>query len=125
MREADVAIRMIEPTEPDLVRRHLMTVYSYIYASPDYLARFGPIETVDDLARQRLIIYGQGPLTPIANPDWLIGISGNPRADGRIVLEANNIYCHARSGGERPRDRRTARLRGLGQPAAPARAAGS
>ena len=93
MREADVAIRMIEPTEPDLVRRHLMTVYSYIYASPDYLARFGPIETVDDLARQRLIIYGQGPLTPIANPDWLIGISGNPTADGRIVLEANNIYC--------------------------------
>ena len=39
MREADVAIRMIEPTEPDLVRRHLMTVHSHIYASPDYLAR--------------------------------------------------------------------------------------
>ncbi len=93
MREADVAIRMIEPTEPDLVRRHLMTVNSYIYASPDYLARFGPIDAAEDLARQRLIIYGQGPLTPIANPDWLIGISGNPMADGRIVLEANNIYC--------------------------------
>ena len=76
MREADVAIRMIEPTEPDLVRRHLMTVHSHIYASPDYLARFGPIEAVDDLARQRLIIYGQGPLTPIANPDWLIGDFG-------------------------------------------------
>ncbi len=93
MREADVAIRMIEPTEPDLVRRHLMTVHSYIYAAPDYLARFGPIETADDLARQRLIIYGQGPLTAIVNPDWLIAISGDPGADGRIVLEANNIYC--------------------------------
>ena len=93
MREADVAIRMIEPTEPDLVRRHLMTVHSHIYASPDYLAEFGPIETVDDLARQRLIIYGQGPLTPIANPDWLIAISGDPRAEGRIVLEVNNIFC--------------------------------
>ena len=93
MREADVAIRMGEPTEPDLVRRHLMTVHSHIYAAPDYLARFGPIETVDDLARQRLIIYGQGPLTAIANPDWLIAISGDPRADGRIVLKANNMYC--------------------------------
>ena len=93
MREADVAIRMREPTEPDLIRRHLMTVHWHIYASPDYLESFGPIETVDDLARQRLIIYGQGPLTALFNPDWLIGISGNPRADGRIVLEANNIYC--------------------------------
>ena len=70
-----------------------MTVHSYIYAAPDYLARFGPIETADDLARQRLIIYGQGPLTAIVNPDWLIAISGDPGADGRIVLEANNIYC--------------------------------
>ena len=106
MREADVAIRMIEPVEPDLVRRHLMTVHSYIYASPDYLAQFGPIETVDDLARQRLIIYGQGPLTPIANPDWLIGISGDPQADGRIVLEQTTFIACAkrwRAASESPR----------------------
>ncbi len=93
MREADVAIRMSEPTEPDLVRRHLMTVHWHIYGSPDYLARYGPIETVDDLARQQLIVYGQGPLTAIADPGWLIAISGDPHADGRIVLEANNISC--------------------------------
>ena len=93
MREADVAIRMKEPTEPDLIRRHLMTVHWHIYASPDYLGRFGPIATADDLARQRLIIYGQGPLTAIVNPDWLIAISGEARAEGRIVLEANSIHC--------------------------------
>ncbi|MCG8345112.1 MAG: LysR family transcriptional regulator [Chlorobiales bacterium] len=93
MREADVAIRMGEPTEPDLIRRPLMTVHSHIYASPDYLAEHGPIETVEDLARQRLIVYGQGPLSTVANPNWLIAISGGARSDGRIVLEANNIYC--------------------------------
>ena len=93
MREADVAIRMKEPTEPDLIRRHLMTIHWHIYAAPDYLARFGPIETIDDLARQRLIIYGQGPLADIADPEWLIAHSGNPRAEGRIVLESNNVYC--------------------------------
>ena len=92
MREADVAIRMKEPTEPDLIRRHLMTVHWHIYASPDYLDRFGPITTADDLTRQRLIIYGQGPLTAIVNPDWLIAITGDPGADGRIVLEANSIH---------------------------------
>ncbi len=93
MREADVAIRMIEPTELDLVRRHLMTVHSHIYAAPDYLERFGPIDTVEDLSRQRLMVYGQGPLTAILNPDWLIAISGDPRREGRIVLETNDINC--------------------------------
>lgn len=97
MREADVAIRMSEPTEPDLIRRHLMTVHSHIYAASDYLARFGPIDTVADLARQRLVVYGRGPLTGIVDPNWLIGIAGNPRAEGRIALEANNIDCLRRA----------------------------
>lgn len=97
MREADVAIRMSELTEPDLIRRHLMTVHSHIYAAPDYLARFGPIDTVADLARQRLVVYGRGPLIGIANPNWLIGISGDPRAEDRIALEANNIDCLRRA----------------------------
>jgi len=34
MREADVAIRMSPPRQPDLVQRHLMTVRVHLYASP-------------------------------------------------------------------------------------------
>jgi len=93
MREADVAIRMGAPTEPELVRRHLMTIHTHIYASPAYLAEAGPIERPSDLARQRLIVYGQGPLASLAHPYWLIDLSGDPAARDRIVLEANNVYC--------------------------------
>jgi DNA-binding transcriptional LysR family regulator len=38
MREADVAIRMREPVQPDLIRRKLFTMHFHAYASPDYLA---------------------------------------------------------------------------------------
>ncbi len=41
MREADVAIRMKEPSQADLIRKRLMTVQMQLYASQDYLRRHG------------------------------------------------------------------------------------
>lgn len=55
MREADVAIRMKEPSQADLVRRRLMTVAIKLYASPEYIARHGMPQSMDDLAEHRLI----------------------------------------------------------------------
>jgi DNA-binding transcriptional LysR family regulator len=93
MREADVGIRMGAPSEPDLVRRHLMTIHSHLYASPGYLAEAGPVERPADLARHRLVVYGQGPLTSLANPAWMLELIGGPEARRHIVLEANSILC--------------------------------
>jgi len=55
MREADVAIRMKEPSQADLIRRRLMTVHMRLYATPQYLEKAGPIERLSDFARHRLI----------------------------------------------------------------------
>ena len=52
MREADVAIRMHPPRQPDLVQRHLMTVRSYAFASPEYLKKHGtPAKPEDQIGR--------------------------------------------------------------------------
>lgn len=55
MREADVAIRMKEPSQADLVRKRLMNVHMRLYASPEYLAATGTPETVADMKHHRLI----------------------------------------------------------------------
>ena len=55
MREADVAIRMKEPSQADLIRRKLMSVRMQLYAAPDYLDSIGRPETLTDLSRYRLI----------------------------------------------------------------------
>src|SRR5450631_3182650 len=39
MREADVAIRLRLPTQPDLIQRKLFSVHFHAYASPEYLKR--------------------------------------------------------------------------------------
>ncbi len=55
MREADVAIRMKEPSQADLIRKKLMSVRMRLYATESYLARNAPITKLEDLAQHRLI----------------------------------------------------------------------
>jgi len=55
MREADVAIRMKEPSQADLVRKRLMSVNMRLYAMPDYLDEHGRPERLNDLSDHRLI----------------------------------------------------------------------
>jgi len=60
MREADVAIRMKEPSQADLIRRRLMSINMRLYASPRYLEMNGTPNTLDELDRHRLISQNPG-----------------------------------------------------------------
>jgi DNA-binding transcriptional LysR family regulator len=55
MREADVAIRMKEPNQADLIRKRLMNIRMRLYASPEYLLTAGTPEKPEDLSQHRLI----------------------------------------------------------------------
>ena len=55
MREADVAIRMKEPSQADLIRKRLMSVHMRLYAAPEYLAKHGVPDSIDNLGDHRLI----------------------------------------------------------------------
>jgi DNA-binding transcriptional LysR family regulator len=55
MREADVAIRMKEPSQADLIRKRLMGVRMRLYASPDYLRQHGEPTTLEEVAKHRII----------------------------------------------------------------------
>jgi DNA-binding transcriptional LysR family regulator len=55
MREADVAIRMKEPSQADLIRRKLMTIRMCLFATPTYIADHGAPTRLEDLSDHRLI----------------------------------------------------------------------
>lgn len=54
-READIALRLGEPKEPELIGRRLVTVGFGLYAAPSYLEHAPPLETLDDLVHHDLI----------------------------------------------------------------------
>src|SRR3954467_14905449 len=78
MREADVAIRLRQPTQPDLIQRKLFSLHFHACASPEYLKRFGTPRSLDDLDGQRILLLG-GSKTPqhLENRRWLIEIARN------------------------------------------------
>jgi DNA-binding transcriptional LysR family regulator len=55
MREADVAIRMKEPSQADLIRKKLMQIRMCLYASRSYLKENGTPMRLEDMADHRLI----------------------------------------------------------------------
>ncbi len=62
MREADVAIRMKEPSQADLVRKRLMTVQMQLYATKEYLDTHPSPATIEEISNHRLIC--QTPAAP-------------------------------------------------------------
>jgi DNA-binding transcriptional LysR family regulator len=62
MREADVAIRMKEPSQAELIRRRLLEVRIRLYASRAYVEKNGVPRTPEELAGHRLIT--QSPSSP-------------------------------------------------------------
>lgn len=93
MREADVAIRLLPPRQPELIQRHLMTVHNYIYAAPSYLKRFGTPSSADDLEHHKIIVYGEETRPPIPTINWLLTVGGREDRPRGPVLTVNNAYA--------------------------------
>lgn len=55
MREADIAIRMKEPSQANLIRKKLMQIKMRLYASPEYLEQNGAIKSLEEFHHHRLI----------------------------------------------------------------------
>jgi len=97
MREADVAIRVREPVQQDLIRRRLFTMHFHAYASAVYLKRFGEPKTLDDLDAHRILTYGvsaQSYLSAINSLHFAGRDSKDPRPS---TLKVNNISALRRA----------------------------
>ena len=92
MREADAAIRMTPPRQPDLVQRHLMTMYYHVYAAPGYLKEKGMPKTAEDLDNHQLVVYGEDATPPIDNLNWLLEVGVKDGGPRKPILRVNSIY---------------------------------
>src|ERR1700758_101079 len=92
MREADVAIRLRQPTQPDLIQRKLFSVRFHAYASPEYLKRFGTPRALEDLDNHRILQLG-GTVVPsyLENRRWLTEVGRNGKGPRTPILTINNI----------------------------------
>ena len=97
MRQADCAVRLRQPQQPDLIQRRLFTVHLHVFASQDYIDRHGVPKSAADLDRHRIITFGE----PV--PTYLAGLNaletvGRPDGEKRpSVLQINDLMSIRRA----------------------------
>ena len=97
MREADMAIRVREPQQPDLIRRRLFTMHFHADASPAYIKRHGQPRSLEDLDKHRILIYGASAGNYLNNINSLQYTGRDSRAPRASALTINNLtaVCNA------------------------------
>lgn len=69
-RQADIAIRMFDPVEPDLIARKLGVMRCAAYASKDYIATYGMPKDKHDFLNHRFIMPDER-LMAIVRKEWI------------------------------------------------------
>jgi len=97
MRQADCAIRLRQPQQPDLIQRRLFTVHFHLYASAGYVAKHGNPATIADLKNHRVITFGV-PVPPhLSELNWLETV-GDFDGERRVsTLQINDILSIKRA----------------------------
>ncbi len=91
MREADVAIRLRRPTQPDLIQRKLFTVHHHVYSSVDYVKKHGIPKSVEDLDKHKILIFGTS--ATYLNNLTMLQTAGRAEGDPRpVALRVNSAY---------------------------------
>jgi DNA-binding transcriptional LysR family regulator len=90
MREADVAIRLRRPTQPDLIQRKLFTVHHHLFASIEYVKNHGIPKSIEDLDKHRVMIFqGASYLQDLS----MLRTTGRAEGDPRpVALTVNSAY---------------------------------
>lgn len=92
MREADVALQPYCNDQSDLVQKYLMTSRFYLYASKEYLKKFGTPNKPEDLDNHRLIIFGEGATSyPHNSANWPLHIATKNGKIRKPFLVINSV----------------------------------
>lgn len=97
MREADVAIRLRQPVQGDLIQRRLFTVHFHAYASTEYLKRFGQPDRLSDLDNHRLLTFGGSVPHYLLAIHWLATAGRDAKDPRSNYLLVNNLTALKKS----------------------------
>jgi DNA-binding transcriptional LysR family regulator len=89
MREADVAIRMKEPSQADLIRKRLMSVKMRLYATHEYIEKFGEPKALPELKGHRLICQNTSSAQVAASSGFVQHLA---TYDPKMSLTVNNYF---------------------------------
>jgi len=97
MRQADCAIRLRQPQQPDLIQRRLFTVHFHLFASPAYVNKRGKPTSIADLRNHRIVTFGLPVPTHLSELNWLETVGDFDGAQRVSTLQINDILSIKRA----------------------------
>lgn len=94
--EADIAVRMFRPSDPDLICRQAFEMGWAVYASADYLAEHGTPASFAELAAHHLVRYVSA-MHKVAGPRWLEDHRGAAAAS--VQVDNTEVAAHVVASG--------------------------
>ena len=88
--EADVALRLREPTQVDLIRFPLYKFQFKIYSSPEYIEKFGIPNDVSELSKHKIIAFGHDVEPSIPDVNCILDLI--PKNKKVKTLFISNMY---------------------------------
>lgn len=97
MRQADCAIRLRQPQQPDLIQRRLFTVHFHLYSSPAYIAKHGKPENMAELKDHRIVTFGEPVPSHLSELNWLESVGDFEGGKRIATLQINDILSIKRA----------------------------
>lgn len=91
LNDVDIAIRPFDPVLRCVQQEPLFALEKNLYASIEYLEKFGEPKTIEDLHQHHIIAFGHPELQPYAEVNWILKL-GKP--DGELhepIFTSNSL----------------------------------
>lgn len=93
LNDVDIAIRPYDPEMQGVQQEPLFTLEKKLYASPQYLEKYGEPRSVDDLKHHRLIAFGHPELHPYADVNWILKLGLPEGQFHKPVMTSTAVEC--------------------------------
>ncbi len=97
--DVDIAIRPLDVQTQDIQasqgirKEYLFSLERRLYASPEYLAKYGEPQTVEELRYHHIIAFGHPEVHPYADVNWILRL-GMPEGElHEPVFISNSVDC--------------------------------
>ena len=94
LNDADIVIRPYDPEAMNVQQEFLFTLEKKLYASQEYLEKYGEPKTVEELKNHNLIVTSSSPEDyPFADIHWILKLGMPENTKNQPAVLSNSIEC--------------------------------
>lgn len=89
--EVDLAIRPYTHKDEELIQKPIFSLEAGLYASPEYIKKFGEPQSVKDLDHHQFLTFARSYANPYSDVEWSLRLGRKGKENRKPFYTSNNI----------------------------------